>query len=78
METALITWILIAVLSVAVLIYDYIGRHKTAVATSRLEHHSGSRPRILEVGNECDEVYIPGDINSRHDADIIEYDEEMV
>ncbi|MDE6717633.1 MAG: hypothetical protein K2J70_05495 [Muribaculaceae bacterium] len=78
METALITWILIALLSGAVLIYDFIGRYKATHTGSHLVDRTVSRTRILEVGNECDELYIPGDINSRHDSDIIEYDEEMV
>lgn len=73
METALITWIIIAAFAVAILIYDIFHR------SSRINSlHASKYSHFIESGKEIDEVFIPGDINSSHDSDIIEYDEELV
>ena len=75
METALISWIIIAV-GVTVVMINEIFRHRNkSFRTKRL---GVSQLHVIEVGEECDELFIPGDINSHHDSDIIEYDEEMI
>lgn len=74
METALITWIIIAAFAIVMMIYDIFLHHK-----SGNRHKSKIRySHPFEIGNECDGMYIPGDINSGHDSDIIEYEEELV
>ena len=74
METALITWIVIAAFAIIVMIYDIFHHHK------RKEFHKPNLQAVhpMEMGSEGDEFYIPGDINSRQDSDVIEYDEELV
>ena len=74
METALFIWILTALFG-ALVVIDYafvIRRRKTHQHSLVALHH------IVEIGNESDELFIPGDINSTHDSDIIEYEEEMI
>lgn len=74
METALITWIVIAAFAIIMLIYDiFHHRRKKELHKLKFQHL-----HPIELGKECDELYIPGDINSCHDSDVIEYDEELV
>ncbi|MDE6297859.1 MAG: hypothetical protein K2L89_08425 [Muribaculaceae bacterium] len=74
METTLIIWILVALFG-AFVVVDYA----LGIRRKRIHRHTVlSRRHPVEIGNECDELYIPGDINSSHDSDIIEYEEEMI
>lgn len=74
METTLLIWILAALFGALVVIdYALVIRKKKSHKHSLIPRH-----HIVEIGKECDELYIPGDINSCHDADIIEYEEEMI
>ena len=74
METTLVIWILVAIFG-AFIVVDYaLDMHRR----KKLHHSVISHRHLVEIGKECDELYIPGDINSSHDSDIIEYEEEMI
>ena len=71
MNTPLITWCCIAAIALLIVMVRVYGavtaQRSHALVRKRADGHP--HHRILEMGRECEEFYIPGDIAYRRDSD---------